>query len=122
MEPLLLESLTSDTIPEKPGIYFIYTNKEFPRLHGSTNIVYIGRTKTSLLKRLKTFPEGFEAIKQKAEYKKRRAIKRFWNLQQAGFKLYYSFRETDDPIKEEQKEIAKFEAEHLELPPLNHSN
>jgi len=100
----------------------ILANKKFPRLRRKTNIVYIGMTRSNLRERLLTFPNGFKATAEGRNFSRRKAIKRFWNLQQAGFNLKCKFYFSNDPKKAEQKLLNEFEKKHLELPPLNHKN
>jgi hypothetical protein len=98
-------------VPKLSGIYKIQVDFNFQRLHGETNLVYIGKAH-NLRRRLLTFITG----------KGRNAINRFKNLEQAGFKLYFSYQPCDNPKILESEELNKFEKEHLELPPLNHAN
>lgn len=96
-------------VPHQPGVYFVFSQKEFPRLKGKTNIIYIG-TANNLFKRLTG---------------RRNALPRFTALRRNGFMLTFKFykRNTREEAKElERKKLKAFENKHLELPPLNHAN
>ncbi len=110
-QPKLLpfEESTLKLVPKEPGIYKVFTEKKFSRLHGKTNIVYIGKA-DNLKRRIRSFWKGT-----------RNARYRFQNLIEAGFPLSYSFFVCNNPRKTEEHELAEFERKHLELPPLNHS-
>lgn len=117
-----LDDIDRVKIPLRPGIYKIYSRFPFPRLKGKTDVLYIGRAsgKKGLRGRLMTFPKGFKALDAGRPYRKRQAIKRFWKLKKAGFKLYFSYMACRNPKREERRELQDFETIHLEIPPLNH--
>ena len=98
-------------VPKSSGIYKIYASFSFPRLHGETNILYIGKAK-NLRRRLGTFIRG----------RGRNALPRFQRLQKNGFCLMFSYKPCDDPKLQEVLSLTKYERKHLELPPLNHSS
>lgn len=96
-------------VPSSPGIYFVLCDKEFARLKGKTNILYIGKA-TNLAKRLTG---------------RRNAMPRFTLLRKYGFKLTFKFIITTTKEEArilEAKHLRKYESSHLELPPLNHAN
>lgn len=97
---------------KKPGVYFIYSDKRFSRLNGTTNIIYIGLAKVDLFKRLTT--------------KNRKARPRFERLREHKHNLTFKIKKvcrTEKQAREfEARALLKFEEKHLELPPLNHSN
>ena len=111
--PLTKEEV--DKIPATSGVYTIYTDRLFPRLNGETDIVYIGMAKlgksSHLKKRLMSLVTG----------KGRNAYPRFSRLQQVGFKLSFSYEQSDNPRQKELEELKQYEERHLELPPLNRS-
>lgn len=114
---------------ENSGIYKIRASRQFKRLRGKIDILYIGLAtksrRNNLLSRLLTFPNGFEKMQENLPFRKRRAIKRFWKLKKRGFQLYFSYsicKTASECVKKEKDELKKFEQKHLELPPLNHSN
>lgn len=107
-------------VPETSGVYKIHCDFRFPRLHKTTDILYIGRG-ANLKERLLTFPHGFNAMKAGNEYSKRKAIKRFWRIN-TKHELLFSYQQTSHAKEQEKREIKKFEHKHLELPPLNHAN
>ena len=96
--------------PKKLGIYFILASKSFSRLRGRTNIVYIGETRSKTL---------FERL-----VGRRDGLYRFEKLRNNGFKLRFKCRIAKDktPREMEVEALQKYEKQHLELPPLNHSN
>lgn len=96
------------SVPTKPGVYFIFTNKYFSRLKGKTNIIYIGKA-TNLYKRL---------------MRPRKALPRFTTLRANGHILKFYIKTTNSIAqarKQEVVELKKFEKQHLELPSLNRS-
>lgn len=96
-------------VPSSPGVYFVLCDKEFARLKGKTNILYIGKA-TNLAKRLTT---------------RRNALPRFMLLRKHGFKLTFIYKTTATKEQArilEVKHLRKYESSHLELPPLNHAN
>lgn len=96
-------------VPHQSGVYFVFNDKEFPRLKGKTKIVYIG-TATNLYKRLTG---------------RRNALPRFTTLRKNGFSLTFKFYTTktrEEARELEAKKLKIFERNHLELPPLNHAN
>jgi excinuclease UvrABC nuclease subunit len=97
------------TVPNKPGIYFVLSDKYFSRLKGRTNIIYIGKA-NNLAQRL---------------INKRNALPRFMTLRNSGFKLTFLFKTSGTKEQArlmEIKALRQYENKHLELPPLNHSN
>ncbi len=97
------------SVPKKPGVYFVFINKQFSRLKGRTNIIYIGKA-TNLYKRL---------------IRPRKALPRFTTLRTKGFVLKFHLKITKTIAQARQREIIelkKFERLHLELPSLNRSN
>jgi excinuclease UvrABC nuclease subunit len=97
------------SVPNKPGIYFVLCNKEFERLKGRTNIIYIGKA-NNLAQRLTN---------------KRNALPRFTTLRKNGFELKFIYKTSSTQEQARLMEISAlqtYERKHLELPPLNHSN
>lgn len=108
LAPAVKDASCGQPAPERPGVYYIAAPEAFPRLKGSTDLLYIGSTK-NLRKRLadhrcsikrcalpwpgKALRMGWSETKTAAEAKNREAIlqSRYWN-------------------------------EHLELPPLNRAH
>lgn len=128
LEKIVETEAVRKRLQENSGIYKIHLGRQFKRLSGKTDVLYVGLARKSkrnnLLFRLLTFPKGFKKLKDGLPFKKRKAIKRFWRLKRKGFQLYFSFStcKASECMKREKHELKKFEQKHLELPPLNHSN
>lgn len=98
-------------VPALPGVYKVHSKSEFPRLQGSTNIIYIGKA-NNLKRRIRSLWYG----------NSRTARVRFERLRKHGIDLFFSFETYEEPKLAERMQVEMFEKKHLELPPLNHSN
>ena len=110
---LPLNELNLKTMPEYPGVYKIgLIDHKFPRLLGTTNIIYIGCTeKRGLKKRINGLLTG-----RHVAYKRIKTIKDILKKE-----MEFQFKVTMNAEYGEREAIEEYYLAHLELPPCNHA-
>ena len=110
----MLKELTKDFVKEthqKAGVYTISSKKEFGRVKGKSNIIYIGSS-NNVRKRL------LKLINVK---KKHTANKRIEQLKEHGISLFFGVEYSSKYKDLEHNKIETYVRKHLETPPLNHA-
>ncbi len=106
-------------IPKLSGIYIVTANKEFERLRGKSDILYIGRT-GNLRRRMKYLLKYFLPPKFAGNWGKhtaRKALKTI--LEETDIKVYISYVTCSNYKEIETKLLQKYCKNHIESPPLN---
>ncbi len=93
-------------------VYVWYTTKPIPRLKGESNVVYIGKTKSTFRER----HHRYAAVEGSGYNWKRYShiIKKFGDIRVACAKV-------ENPRGSEIELLRQYKEEHLELPPINAS-
>lgn len=110
---LLLSNNNTVNLPEFPGVYKVrIKDREFPRLKGTTSIIYIGCTeKRGLKKRIKGLIGGRHVAKTRINRIK----------QTLQVELEFRFQVDLTAREKEAELLSNFQDNHLELPSCNHN-
>jgi len=107
------------SIPAVGGVYVVTANKEFERLRGGSDILYIGRT-GNLRRRIKYLLKYFlpkEFAGNWGKHTARDALKTI--LEETDIKVFISFVECKNYKEIETLLLQKYCKNHIESPPLN---
>lgn len=117
------------------GVYAFVLNTTFPRLCGTTDILYIGhagsRSKRPIYKRMIDYCKAYESAPQDKRISD--SINKIKTKVRIGSALrsksldnkvilYYKIVEYSKCREEESNLLKKYTEDHIELPPLNRSN
>lgn len=95
---------------ERGIVYMWVTVKEIPRMHGSSNVIYIGKTINTLYERLHRWADLEGSGLNWARYK--------YIIDNFG-PIKIIIGKTENPREAEKKMLKIYFEEHLEYPPMN---
>ena len=110
MKWLPLNKTTQKTAPLYPGIYIMRLGKHFGRLRGTSDILYIGSTTSSIRQRLGGYFNPGPT--QRTNIRINKMLQRYT--------IQVAWHETENPKKLETKLLEKYFKEHDEQPPFNY--
>lgn len=117
-----------------PGVYVFVLDKEFSRLDGKTDIIYIGqagsRNKRPIYKRIIDYCNAYESAPQdkrignqlkrlKTKTRIGIALKNVILNNKVTITIFYKNFPQDKCKEEESKLLKRYSEDHIELPPLN---
>jgi excinuclease UvrABC nuclease subunit len=97
---------------DEKGVYIFTTKIPIFRLGGVTNIIYIGAASVTLKSRL----NNYKSHSGRTNKRIREILMRFLSN---NHRVQVYFKRTQEPEKEEEQLLRKFEEKYLELPPGN---